>query len=147
MANYKKILLATDLSEFSGLVGGKALTIATTFNAELSLLHVVEFLPMLDSSYSEILPMEIDINERMLEIAKGRLEELAKDLNIPKERQLLELGTPKSEIVRVAKENGFEMIIVGTHGRRGLGILLGSTAASVIHHASCDVLTIRLRDE
>jgi universal stress protein A len=146
MANYKKILLATDLSEFSGLVGGKALAIATTFNAELSLLHVMEFLPMLDSSYSEILPMEIDINEQMLEIAKGKLEELAKDLSIPKERQLLELGSPKSEIVRVAKENGFEMIIVGTHGRRGLGILLGSTAASVIHHASCDVLTIRLRD-
>jgi universal stress protein A len=146
MANYRKILLATDFLEFSGEVAGRALEISSVFGAQLSVLHVVDPLPMLDPGYAEILPLELDLTEKMLEASKARLEKLADHLNIPKERQLVEVGSPKAEIVRVAAEQSIDLIVIGTHGRHGFGVLLGSTAASVVNHAGCDVLTVRLRD-
>ena len=56
------------------------------------------------------------------------------------------MGSPKTEIVRVANEHKVDLIIVGSHGRHGLALLLGSTANGVLHHATCDVLAVRLRD-
>ena len=56
------------------------------------------------------------------------------------------MGSPKTEIVRVANENKVDLIIVGSHGRHGLALLLGSTANGVLHHATCDVLAVRLQD-
>jgi universal stress protein A len=82
----------------------------------------------------------------MVEAAKLRLGRLAEDLAVPGERQWVEVGSPKAEIVRVAAEQNFDLIVIGTHGRHGIGVLLGSTASSVIHHADCDVLVVRLRD-
>jgi len=58
----------------------------------------------------------------------------------------VEIGNPKAEIVRVASEKDIDLIVIGTHGRHGIGLLLGSTATGVIHHAHCDVLTVRLKE-
>ncbi len=143
MASYRKVLLATDLSEFSSLLANKAMEIVNGFGAELNLLHVFELMPMLDPSYDEILAPDYDLAEQMQEIAEGKLEKLSSTLDVPKEKQYFETGSPSREIVRVAKEQNIDLIIIGTHGRHGLGILLGSTASSVVHHADCDVLTIR----
>jgi universal stress protein A len=54
---------------------------------------------------------------------------------------------PGPEIVRVAEEESADLIIVGSHGRHGLALLLGSTANNVLHHAPCDVMAVRLPDE
>ncbi|MDN5937003.1 MAG: universal stress protein, partial [Nitrosospira sp.] len=56
-------------------------------------------------------------------------------------------GVPEREIVRIAEEERVDLIVVGSHGRHGLALLLGSTANSVLHHAKCDVMAIRLQDE
>ncbi len=56
-------------------------------------------------------------------------------------------GVPGQEIVRLAEQEQIDLIIVGSHGRHGLALLLGSTASNVLHHAKCDVLAIRLQDE
>jgi universal stress protein A len=56
-------------------------------------------------------------------------------------------GTPKQEIVRLAEQEGIDLIVVGSHGRHGLSLLLGSTANSILHYAGCDVMTIRLLDD
>jgi universal stress protein A len=47
--------------------------------------------------------------------------------------------------VRIAKERGVDLIVVGSHGRHGLQLLLGSTANGVLHLAECDVLAVRVR--
>lgn len=60
--------------------------------------------------------------------------------------QWLEMGSPKTEIIRVATENQVDLIVVGSHGRHGLALLLGSTANGVLHHAPCDVLAVRLQN-
>jgi universal stress protein A len=56
----------------------------------------------------------------------------------------LTYGQPRQEIHKLAKEKGCDLIIVGSHGRHGLGLLLGSTSNDVLHGAPCDVLAVRL---
>jgi len=146
MANYGKILLAADFSEFNAETAERAQAVAAQFGGELSILHVVEPAPLNDPLYGGILPLDFDLTGQMVEAAQVRLAELAEHLGVPKDRRWIEVGSPKVEIVRVATEQSIDLIVIGTHGRRGMAALLGSTASSVIHHASCDVLTVRLRD-
>ncbi|MCY1401873.1 Universal stress protein family protein [compost metagenome] len=56
----------------------------------------------------------------------------------------LTYGQPRQEIHNLAKEDGCDLIVVGSHGRHGLALLLGSTANDVLHGAPCDVLAVRL---
>ena len=56
-------------------------------------------------------------------------------------------GVPKQEIVQIAVQENIDLIVVGSHGRHGLALLLGSTANSILHYAKCDVMAVRLKDE
>jgi universal stress protein A len=142
---YRHILLAADFSEHGGTVAAQARGLAQLHGAELSAVHVVENLPFLDSSYGPIVPFDIDLTQQMLEAARVRLDELADRLGIPSGRRWVELGSPKLEITRIAEAQQVDLIVVGSHGRHGLALLLGSTASGVLHHAACDVLAVRLR--
>lgn len=145
MTLYEKILLATDLFEQNNRLAARAQALATRFEAELSIVHVLEPLPIMEPGYAEILSNEIDLTEQMLAVATSRMDKYAAALDVPAERRYVELGNPKVEIVRVAEQLNADLIVIGTHGRHGLGVLLGSTASSVVHHANCDVLTVRLK--
>lgn len=79
--------------------------------------------------------------------AKRQLTKMAVDFDIAEKNQIMEIGSPKLEIVRIAKEIQADLIVVGSHGRHGLALLLGSTANGVLHHAVCDVLAVRLSDD
>jgi universal stress protein A len=71
------------------------------------------------------------------------LAAVAEKVGVPEGQRWVELGSPKLEIIRVAEKMAADLIVVGTHGRHGFGLLLGSTAASVVNHALCDVLSVR----
>ena len=146
MNHYKHILLAVDFSEHGKEVSSKALEMAARNQAQLSLVHVVENLPITDAAYGPI-PFDVDLTQEWLDASKQRLEKIGNDLNVPKERQWLEMGSAKLEIVRIAEENNVDLIMIGSHGRHGLALLLGSTANGVLHHAKCDVLAVRLKDD
>lgn len=146
MANYQKILLATDFSESKAQPAARARALADMFGCDLCLIHVVEPQPISDPTYGAVLPYDVEWNGQMILAAQESLAKMAEGLDVPQEYQWVELGNPSTEIVRVATEQGIDLIVIGTHGRRGLGVLLGSTASSVVHHASCDVLTVRLAD-
>lgn len=64
---------------------------------------------------------------------------------IPSDRVYLEQGNPATEIKAKAEQIQADLIVIGTHGRHGLGLLLGSTANGVLHGVECDVLTVRIR--
>ncbi len=147
MENYKHILLAVDFFEQGDVVARKAQALATQNQAKLSIVHVVDSLPVVDSSYGTEIPFNLDLTAELMAQAKEKMYELAKKLKIPSEQSWLEMGSSSSEIVRVAEENAVDLIVIGSHGRHGLALLLGSTANSVLHHASCDVLAVRLRDQ
>jgi universal stress protein A len=145
MESYRNILLATDFNEHSIQVGERAKDLALKYEADLSVLHVVENLPIGDASYGPIVPFDIDLTDQMVDAARQRLASLGNLLGIAEERQHVEIGSPKGEIIRLAEELKIDLIVVGSHGRHGISLLLGSTASSVIHHAKCDVLAVRLK--
>ncbi|WP_198246752.1 universal stress protein [methane-oxidizing endosymbiont of Gigantopelta aegis] len=147
MQLYQHILLAADFSEHGKTVSAKAKQLAEQNQARLSLIHVVDYLPITDVTYGPIIPFDVDLTEELVAIAEQRLADLGQELDVDKERQWLEVGSPKLEIVRMAEENDVDLIVLGSHGRGGLAVLLGSTADGVLHHAKCDVLAVRLKDD
>lgn len=147
MTDYKHILVAVDFSEYSEVIAGNAYDISQKYQSKLSILHVVDNMPIADSVYGPVIPYDFDLEERLLETGRKHLTELANKFSVPKENQWLEIGSPKHEIIRIAKEYDVDLIVVGSHGRHGIALLLGSTANGVLHHATCDVLAVRLKDE
>jgi universal stress protein A len=147
MENYKHILLAVDFFDQTETVINRAKDLATSFKAKLSIIHVVDSLPIVDAGFGSDVPFNMDLSTEFLESAKARLTKLAENLDVNADNQFLEVGSPKQEIVRIASEQGVDLIVVGSHGRHGLALLLGSTANAILHYAKCDVLAVRLMDD
>jgi universal stress protein A len=147
MKIYKHILLAVDFFEQSQVVTAKAKSLAEINQAKLSLIHVVENLPIPDSGYGWDASFEVDLTSEFLASAKKKLVLLGDSLGVSEDGIKVELGSPKYEITRIAEENQVDLIVVGSHGRHGLALILGSTANGVLHHAKCDVLAVRLQGD
>ena len=142
MSDYRKIMLAVDLTEESLQVAQRANQLVKAFDAELHIVHVIEPLSL---AYGGDVPMDLStVQEQIQDQAASHLREFANSLNVPEARQHLIFGRPESEIQRTAEEAGADVIIVGSHGRHGLALLLGSTANGVLHGARCDVLAVRV---
>ena len=146
MDNYKHILLAVDFSDQTECIAQRARELADKYHSKLSIVHVVDNLPITDAAYGPVIPFDVDLTEQLMDSAKKRLSVLAGEFNVSEDCQWLELGSPKLEIVRIAEEQQVDLIVLGSHGRHGLALLLGSTANGVLHHAKCDVLAVRLKD-
>ena len=146
MTDYRHMLLAVEFSEQDQFVTRKAERIATLFNAKLSIIHVLDNIPMPDTAYGTIIPLDVDSMNELLEGEKNKLLEIGDQLGIQSDSLYLVWGKPEVEIIRIANQENVDLIIVGSHGRHGLALLLGSTASGVLHHAQCDVLAIRLED-
>jgi universal stress protein A len=146
MSNYKHILIAADFSNHNKLVCEKALAIAARNQAKLSICHIVEDFPITDFAYEPMISVDIDMRDALLDSAKKQITELASTLEIAIENQWVEFGSPNRDIVRLGEENQVDLIVVGSHGRHGIQLLLGSTANGVLHHAKCDVLAVRIQN-
>lgn len=147
MSNYQHILIAADFSNHNQLVCEKAQAIAARNQAKLSICHIVEDFPITDFAYEPMISVDIDMREALLDSAKKQITELANTLEIAAENQWVEFGSPNHDIVRLSEENQVDLIVVGSHGRHGIQLLLGSTANGVLHHSKCDVLAVRLQDD
>jgi len=148
MNHYQHILLAVDLFDHSEEVALKAVQLAENNQAKLSIIHVIDTLPFIDVNYESMLPLEtIDMSDLLITNAKQKISQLLTDLNLKPDAQWMEIGSPKTEITRIAEENAVDLIVIGSHGRHGLALLLGSTANAVLHYAKCDVLAVRLKDD
>lgn len=142
MAQYRSMLVAVDLTEESLLVIERAQALAAAYDANLDLVHVIEPLSL---AYGGDIPMDVSsVQDQIHEQAKRHLGEFANTHNIPDARQHLVFGRPESEIQRLANELSADVIVLGSHGRHGLALLLGSTANGVLHGANCDVLAVRV---
>jgi universal stress protein A len=146
MKSYKHLLLAVDFFDQQTVVAERAKDLAERYGAMLSVIHVVDSLPIGDPANDVMVPFEMDLSQEFIELGRKKLAELAASLAVPEARTWLETGSPKQEIIRIAQENAVDLIVVGSHGRHGLALLLGSTANGVLHHAACDVLAVRLQN-
>ncbi len=139
---YKHILFATDLSPESQEVAAKAEKIAAACQARLSIIHVIEPLPMYAYSYIDTVGME----KQQIDECKSIMADIAHKLNIAKDDQHLKIGPAKAEVIDTADEIKADLIVVGHHPRHGFVSLLGSTANAITHAAHCDVLVIRHKE-
>jgi universal stress protein A len=144
LMSYEHILVAVDLTEECDPVIRRARDLAKTSGAKLSLVHIVEPMAM---AFGGDVPMDLSqLQQQQYDQAKEKLEKLKlkySDLN-PHATHLT-YGQPRQEIHQLAKAQGCDLIVVGSHGRHGLALLLGSTANDVLHGAPCDVLAVRLK--
>lgn len=147
MSRYKHILLAADYTENGIKVAEKAKELAIQNQATFSIVHVVDNLPISDTVYGPIIPYDGDLTAELMDAAGKQLAKIAVELDIAENRRWLEMGSPKMEIVRIAEQNDVDLIVVGSHGRHGFALLLGSTANGILHHATCDVLAVRIKDD
>ena len=145
MTGYQHILLAVDFSDQDDYVIQKARNLATLMAAKISIIHVLDNIPMPDTPYGTMIPLDAETTYAMLEAEKNRLKKLSEVMAIDPARRWLVWGEPKQEIVRIAEQEHVDLIVVGSHGRHGLALLLGSTANGVLHYAKCDVLAVRLQ--
>ncbi len=141
---YTHILVAVDLTEECHEVILRAQALATSNNAKLSLINVVEPMAM---AFGGDVPMDLSLlQQQQFEQARERIDIFAKGYpELVAEQRHLVYGQPRQEIHRLAEEQHCDLIVVGSHGRHGLALLLGSTANDVLHGAPCDVLAVRLK--
>lgn len=144
MSVYKNVLAAVDYTAEARQVVQQASSLAEKFSANLTLLHVIELMPVVGGmesfSYVDLYADQPELIER----AEGDLRKLAEAENLTNVNLKILTGVPKVEITAYAGDNNVDLIVVGSHGRHGISLILGSTANAVLHHAKCDVLAVRV---
>ncbi len=143
MQSFKHILVTTDFSEHSDRAIQLAADLATAFQSSLTLLHVYE---SGGAPYPESALHRGNLGEPLLEEAESKLAERVELIGreIPQIGAKIRQGIPCAEILAAAQEDGADLIVMGTHGRRGPArTLLGSVAEQVVRHSSIPVLTVR----
>jgi universal stress protein A len=142
MSLYQKMLVAIDLTEETPHVLDKAIEISKAHGSEVVLIHVVE---PVGYAYGGDIPMDLTELQDQLDVAaREQLESHGQKYGVKPDNQLVLVGRPESEIHRLSEELEVDLIVVGSHGRKGFQLLLGSTANGVLHGAVCDVLAVRI---
>ncbi len=144
--NDRAFLVAIDLTDEADEVLAAGRRLADKLDAKLTAVTVVRPLNMMyaDVGMAPIGSYAVDLEREALQQAHERIEKLGAQYRIAAEDCKVLLGSPATEIRKAAEESGAEMIVIGTHGRHGLGLILGSTANSVLHGVPCDVLVVRV---
>jgi nucleotide-binding universal stress UspA family protein len=151
MPTPSRILVPVDLLPGSKTIVDYAVQLAQPFKASIEVMHAWEppqyVAPDLLVAAPGWNPQSLE--KTALDAARKELEALIGSLQAPVPfTHRLEVGEPGAAILRVAQVGGFDLIIMGTHGRRGLPrLLLGSVAQKVIARASCPVLTLHVQEE
>jgi len=148
MRAIRKILVPVDFSEPSQAALAYAAELAKSFGAVVDVLHVWEvpsFLPARE------LAIEGSADQALVDVVKQnsetQLEAFVREATkrgVAVQKSWAELGSPAHSIVDRAAEGGYDLIVIGTHGRTGLSrVLIGSVAERVVRHARCPVLSVR----
>ncbi|MAA63917.1 MAG: universal stress protein UspA [Alteromonadaceae bacterium] len=145
MALYNIMLAAIDLTDEADQVIQRAQELRAMHEADLILLHVVE---PVGYAYGGDIPMDLtELQDQLDSAAKEQLAVFGRKFDIPPENLVVAVGRPEAEIHRVCDERDVDLAIIGSHGRHGIQLLLGSTANGVLHGAKRDVLAVRINTD
>ncbi len=156
---YKKILVPIDFSCISNKLFEQTIYFAKAFNAKLVFYHVIDE-RMLYSSFSEyvypdfVTPVNVNTNVRdnWVDSSKKKMDEyickyIDKKDNVDYS-EVVEIGLPYLKIVEYAKEEDFDLIVIGSHGSSGIKhLLLGSVADHVSHHSQKPILIVKVEKD
>lgn len=140
---YRHILAAVETHDEGQPVLLRARDLARQFGALLSVVHVVEYLPV-DPAGDALLTTPVDLSRERATQAEARLQEWCRALDIPPGQARVAVGTITAEILRAAADGAADLIVVGHHPRSGWAALFGHTEGGVVKRAPCDVLAVRL---
>ena len=139
-----KVLIAIDLAESSNKVLKAGKGIANTYGADCEVIHCMEpYIQHLgDITLPQVMPDLLEVKQELLPY----FESMAQTHGIDKQHIHIEFGHAAETILAKAKKESFDLIVLGSHGKHGVRLLLGSTCNKVLHHAHCDVLAVRISD-
>lgn len=143
--SFQKVLVAIDEDPVAAHAAEVGTELARRLNAEVALIHVIDpaliFDPEAGISADELAQKAREDAARVVADFRARLHADARALGFAP------LGPPGSEIVKAAKEWQADVIVIGSHGRRGITrALMGSVAEAVMRHAACPVLVVRAKE-
>jgi nucleotide-binding universal stress UspA family protein len=138
---FTRILVATDGSERNRAAVEEALRIGRACGSPVHAVYVADISTLESASADVVIGDTWDLVQREAAMALARIRDIAEGVEL--ETVVLE-GKPATEILRYAKEQGIDLIVIGTQGKRGIErILLGSVAENIIRNASCKVLVVK----
>jgi universal stress protein A len=141
MKQYHRILVATDNSEQCRCVLDRVREFQQEDDVQLSLLQVLEHMPA--TVASDVVPPEGMDKAAWVELtARDHLRQLAEQNQLVDAQVFVVAGSAEEEIVKVARQQRADLIVMGTHARHGIERLRHSTTDSIVRHAPCDVLTV-----
>ena len=143
-----RIILAVDGSKFSDVAIQTVIAQARPQDAEIRVLYVLEPPSLLVAremgSYKSALDAAWEAERKEAQVLVQRIAELLRSKGL-KATAAVEEGDPKSKIVDSAKEWRADLVVLGSHGRKGLErFLMGSVSEAVVHHAPCSVEIVRM---
>lgn len=130
---YKTIICAIEASDEGKEILSKAYSFAKLHDAELFVTHTIPY---------KLLPR--DYQKELEENASPQIESITSSFNIPKENVTIKFGKPYEQVCTLAEKKKADLIILGTHSKKGLNALIGSTANAVANHSKCDVFLIKI---
>ncbi|MFC4359465.1 universal stress protein [Halobium salinum] len=138
---YEHILLPTDGSESAEAAIDHAIDLAVRYDATLHVLYVVDTAAFGDLPHDTSVVLEGF--EEVGRAAVERVADRARETGVPVETDLVH-GLPRDEIVDYVEAEGIDLVVMGTHGRTGLGrMVLGSTTERVVRRSPVPVVTVR----
>jgi universal stress protein A len=141
MSDYQRILVAIDCSDDTPALLRRACALAAG-TQDIHLIHVIEPLAL---AYGADVPMDMsDLQNSLSERARDTAQRYAGEFSIPTKQVYVELGSIEKTIQDKADKLAADLIVVGSHTRSGLAILLGSTARGLVPGAHCDVLAVKI---
>ncbi len=145
LPGWKRILAPVDFSPHTELALKRAIQLSRAHDASLTLLHAVELLAVYDDFYDPVVPMNAEMELQLVASAEKRLAELARRLGVEDADQQVIVGTPKAVILNAIVAQRVDLVVIGSHGRKGLSRLLGSTTSAVANAAQCELLSVPIR--
>jgi nucleotide-binding universal stress UspA family protein len=145
MVAFKEIVMPTDFSEHSLRAVDYGVEIAERFSSHLTLIYVIE--PLLQAADLTWTTVDFEeLNKAHKQTAEKQLAQIVEERvseETPCDTTIL-FGKPFVEILKFAKEENADLIVMATHGRGAIShLLMGSTAEKVVRKASCPVLTVK----
>lgn len=143
MEQYQHILVAVDFSEHEQRVVERSLALKELSGAQLTLVHVIDYIPVSGSEFGEMMPLNFDLSEELRKSARKKMARLLDQYSIPQADTHLLTGSVRTEVIDLATRLKVDLMVVGSHGWGGIDLLLGSTTDTLLHHAPCDVVVVR----
>lgn len=139
---YKHILVAIDLSEEAHSLLEKATALAAQYGAVLDVVHVMDW-PL--TGFDPVVGYSSINDDTLLEEMANAVQKVVAKHNIDSAHTHTLLGQPSSTVANLSTQLQADLLVMGSHGKRGWRALLGSTATAILQVAQCDCLVVRIK--